>query len=186
MQGKFRNVSKNIPLNIQEFHFTDLINRRKEYENLDSDEVKKVFRSFASILKDYLLPLFVQTMTSRTYQENGLIDDGKMTVEEKALHFVILRIFIYVTSVNSIRNFEIFCDEGIGKPRARKQYEKLSALTDLPYVTFLSSDSDVLLQVADFYAFCLNRHQLLAIKSKRIDFDNWFIEMTNDAFYVNP
>lgn len=125
-------------------------------------------------------------MTSRTYEENGLIDDGKMSVEEKTLYFLILRIFIYATSINLIRNFETICDEGIEKPGARKNYQKLASLTDMPFVTFMSSHSDVLLQIADFYAFCLNRHQLLAIKDKKTDFDKWFIEMTNDAFYGNP
>lgn len=47
--------------------------------------------------------------------------------------------------------------------------EKLETFTDSPYVTFMSSHSDVLLQVADFYAFCLNRHQMLAIKENRTD-----------------
>jgi hypothetical protein len=173
-------------LKIQEFHFTDLINRRKEYKNLDTDQVKDIFENFAGILKPFKLPLFVQTMTSRTYKENGLVDDGKMSVGEKTLHFLILRIFIYAISDDLIRDFEIVCDEGIGKPGARKNYEKLSLLTDMPYITFMSSYSDVLLQVADFYAFCLNRHQLLAIKSNRTDFDKWFIEMTNDAFEGNP
>lgn len=153
---------------------------------LDTKQVKEIFENFAGILLSYKLPLIVQTMTSRTYQENGLEDDGVLSVEEKALYFVVLRIFGYTTSVDFIRNFEIVCDEVIGKPGARKSYEKLSSLTDMPYVKFRPSHSNVLLQVADFYAFCLKRHQLLAIKSNRTDFDKWFIQMTNDAFYENP
>ncbi|WP_394660500.1 DUF3800 domain-containing protein [uncultured Chryseobacterium sp.] len=169
-------------LGIKEFHFTDLLNRRKEYDKLETNQVKDIFENFAAILNSFILTLFVQTMTSRTFEENGLIDDGSMSVEEKALHFVINRIFIHVKDVDSIRNFEIFCDEGIEKAGTRKYYEKLNAFTDRPFVTFMSSHSDVLLQVADFYAFCLNRHQLLAIKKNRTDFDHWFIKMTNTAF----
>ncbi|ATN04893.1 hypothetical protein CRN76_05505 [Chryseobacterium indologenes] len=169
-------------LDIKEFHFTDLLNRRKEYSKLETNEVKEIFENFATILNSFKLTLFVQTMTSRTFEENGLIDNGNMSVEEKALHFVISRIFIHVKDVNPIRNFEIFCDEGMEKAGTKKYYEKLNAFTDRPFVTFMSSHSDVLLQVADFYAFCLNRHQMLAIKEKRTDFDRWFIEMTNIAF----
>lgn len=169
-------------LGIKEFHFTDLLNRRKEYRKLETNEVRDIFENFAAILNSFKLTLFVQTMTSRTFEENGLIDDGSMSVEQKALHFVINRILIHVQDVDPIRDFEVICDEGIEKAGTRKNCEKLEPFTDMPYVTFMSSHADVLLQVADFYAFCLNRHQMLAIKEKRTDFDRWFIEMTNTAF----
>jgi hypothetical protein len=169
-------------LGIKEFHFTDLLNRRKEYRKLETNEVKYIFENFAAILSSFKLTLFVQTMTSRTFKENGLFDDGSMSVEEKALHFVINRILIHVKDVDPIRDFEVFCDEGLENAGTRKNYEKLEPFTDMPYITFMSSHTDVLLQVADFYAFCLNRHQMLAIKEKRTDFDRWFIGMTNTAF----
>lgn len=169
-------------LGIKEFHFTDLLNRRKEYKKLDALGVQQIFSEFVDILKEYQLPLFFQSMTNESYAESGLNDDGKLSLEEKVIYFIVLRIVKYTVEVEALKNFEIICDEGLAKHGEERYYKELSRLTDIPAIKFMSSDSNPLLQVADFYAFVLNRHQMLAIKPKRSDFDKWFISVTGQVF----
>jgi hypothetical protein len=175
-------IAKYSLLGIKEFHFTDLLNQRKEYRMLSKDEVKQIFQDFTEILMQFQYGVFVQTMTPESYAENGLEDDGTLSLEEKTLKFIILRIRHYVNAVNPIRNFEIMSDEGIGKKGTHRSYPELSAFTDKPQVSFFASHDDPLLQVADYFAFCLNKFQLIAIKNNRTAFDIWFMKTAKDAF----
>ncbi len=172
-------------LGIQEFHFTDLLNQRKEYKDLSRDEVKRIFEKFTTVLETFQFGVIIQTMTPDTLAENGLKGEGYLTLEENTLKFTILRILLYVRDINPIRNFEILSDEGIGKKGSHRVYNELSAYTDKPQVSFLASHDNPLLQVADYYAFCLNRFQLLAIKPMRTIFDIWFMEIANRAFHLS-
>jgi len=40
-----------------------------------------------------------------------------------------------------------------------------------------SSESEPLLQIADFIAYCINRSTHLGVKKKRTELDNWFLNL---------
>ncbi|WP_426582668.1 DUF3800 domain-containing protein [Mucilaginibacter sp. R-33] len=171
--------------NLQEFHFTDLINRRKEYAGLSTDSVINLFKDFTGILNRYRLPYFVQTITPRTLAENGLSNNLNKTLDEIALDFLFARI-VHFVKVKRIHNqFEVWIDSGKKKHGHSAEVPNLRRVTKDNIMLYQSSDKNVLIQVADFFAFAMNRNQLIAIKPSRTAFDIVLITLLNSVFFCN-
>ncbi|QEC78979.1 DUF3800 domain-containing protein [Mucilaginibacter ginsenosidivorax] len=170
---------------LPEFHFTDLINRRKDYRGLDTETVKNIFKDFTALINRYNLPYFIQTMTPRTMDENGLRDPKNRGLDELALEFIFMRIKIFAEEYNLRNMFEIFIDEGLRKSGHFIVIDRLSELMNQNIATFKTSHEFLLIQVADFFAFVLNRNQLIAIKEQRTEFDVEIMGMVNSIFRGN-
>jgi len=176
-------------INIKEFHFTDIINRRKSFSNLTSDEVLNIFSSITKLLEKEKFYIFHQTITPRTLQENGLefyfqfIDPSRRDIKHIALDFLCQRIKSSVKSLKIKNLFEVIIDEGMVKKGGKVYLPFLSEeLKQNPYANSESSEASVLLQIADFYAFVINRMQMLMIKNKISDFDKSILEIIQQAF----
>jgi hypothetical protein len=170
---------------INELHFTELINRRKEYKNIESEKVKQIFIDFTNILKSYSLPFFVQTITPRTLQENGLINPENKSLDEIALDFLFQRIKQFIKKNNISNDFEIIIDEGLKNVGDKTKIEQLESIKKDTYMYFQSSEDTISLQIADFFAFGINRNQMMLIKENRTEFDISILTLINEVFQKN-
>lgn len=170
---------------LPEFHFTDLLNRRKVYRDFNSITVTAIFKDFSTLLNGYSLPYFVQSMTPRTMAENGMQDPMNRGVEELALEFLYMRIKIFEETFGKKDTFEIIVDEGFKKRGQVMVIDRLKDLMTENIATFKTSHDFLLLQVADFFAFVINRNQMLAIKDSRTTFDREILEIANTVFQGN-
>lgn len=182
-------VQKKHP-DVKELHFTDIINRRFAFSILSSEEVLGIFTTVTQLLAKEEFYIFHQTMTPRTFYENGmeeilpLIDPARKTIDYLTLDFLCTtRIKPFIESQKLENLFEIVIDEGIVKKGNKIPLPFLrSVMTDFPYASSESSENNVLLQIADFYAFVINRTQMLMIKEKVSDFDKSILKIIQPAF----
>jgi hypothetical protein len=186
---KLLNYWKGIHPSIKEFHFTDIINRRKAFTNLSSNEVVNIFQNFTDLIKNEELYIFHQTFTPRTLKENGLneylqyVHPKRKDIKYLTLDFLSVRIKKEIKELKIENNVDVFIDEGI---------EKAGKNVSLPYLEdemkpnafalSCSSSQNLFLQIADFFAFIINRNQLMMIKSNRTDFDIEILKVTQFAF----
>lgn len=170
---------------IDEFHFTDLINRRRAYKELNTEDVLYHFQKFADLLNQYELPYFIQSMTPRTLAENGMSLKLPKSLDEQALDFLCLRMAAFIKEYNFQGEFDVLIDEGLKKPGQKVDLPMLTSVTSCPCALAVSSKTSPLVQVADFFAFGLNRHQLMAVKDKRTEFDLKILEIVSSVFAGN-
>lgn len=182
LQNKLRNEIEGF----KEFHFTDIINRRKEFSKQDYNVVYQIFKQFTDILKNYILPYFNQTITPRTLEENGLKNNLNKSIDEIALDFLFYRFKIFINENNISNDNDILIDEGLFKKGSKIEIPILKNVVKENFMQFASSEDEILLQVADFFAFSLNRNQILMIKEKRTKFDLEILSLLNSVFYENP
>lgn len=172
-------------LKLKEFHFTDIINRRKEFSYLDSNGVLEIIKDFTDVLNKYYLPFFIQTITPRTLEENGLKNNHNKSLDEIALDFLFCRIKQFVLENHFENDFEVIIDEGIRKKGEKVIVENLKSVTTENYMLFDSSEDNLLIQVADFFAFTLNKNQMSMIKNKRTEFDIEVLNILNSVLNGN-
>jgi hypothetical protein len=92
-----------------------------------------------------------------------------------ALSLLCLQIRIRFKSSNE--PLTILLDEG-RKKAGQRFGDELFRGWPTPFVgRFASSKAETLLQIADFLAFCINRSTHLALKEKRTELDQWFMEL---------
>lgn len=170
---------------ISELHFTDLINRRKEYKNFSSELVVAIINDVAKSFNHYSLPFFIQTITPHTLEENGLKNTQNKSLDEIALDFLTIRIKKYVIE-NSLENkFEIVMDQGLHSPGHKKNIPSLKEIMESNFILSQTSTQNPLIQVADFFAFAMNRNQMMLIKESRTEFDLLLLLIMNSALNGN-
>lgn len=170
----------------KEFHFTDIINRRKEFSKLEHSVIYQIFKQFTDVLNNYTLPFFNQTITPRTLEENGLKNNMNKSIDEIALDFLFCRFKMFINENKISNDNDILIDEGLFKKGSKIEIPILKNVVNENYMQFASSEDEILLQVADFFAFSLNRNQILMIKEKRTEFDLAILSLLNSVFYGNP
>jgi hypothetical protein len=170
---------------INELHFTDLINRRKEYKTLDTETILSIIKDVSDAFNKYSLPFFLQTITPRSLEENGLVNRANKSIDEIALDFLFQRIKNFIKDNNLKDNFEIIIDQGLNKPGHKTEIPTLKELSKENFMLFQSSSENPLIQVADFFAFTMNRNQMMLIKDNRTDFDNLLLLLLNSVLNGN-
>ncbi|MBP4143202.1 DUF3800 domain-containing protein [Flavobacterium sp. P4023] len=170
---------------INELHFTDLLNRRKEYKSLDTETVLSIIKDVTDCFNKYSLPFFLQTVTPRTLEENGLLNKKNKSLDEIALDFLFQRIKNFIEENNLKDNFEIIIDQGLNKPGHKTEIPTLKELSKDNFMLFQSSSENPLIQVADFFAFTMNRNQMMLIKEDRTDFDILLLTLLNSVLNGN-
>lgn len=170
---------------IKELHFTDLINRRKEYKSLSTETVLAIFKDVSDALSNYSLPFFLQTVTPRTLEENGLVNRQNKSLDEIALDFLFQRIKNFIKDNNLKDEFEIIIDQGLYNPGHKLKIPTLKELSKDNYMLFQSSTENQLIQVADYFAFTMNRNQMMLIKDNRTEFDVILLTILNRVLNGN-
>lgn len=174
---------------VAELHFTDILNHRNAFSNLSSDEVRGIFQKMVEILESEEFFIFHQTMTPRTLHENGLesyvkyMDPSRKSLDYLTLDFLCTKIKLIIEPFKIENLVEVVIDEGIAKKGDKIHLPFLKEqMQSYPYADSKSSESYVLLQIADFYAFTINRMQMLMIKDKISGFDKIMLEILQHAF----
>jgi hypothetical protein len=67
---------------ISELHFTDLINKNREFKDFDNEVVFEIIEQISILFSKIDLPFFVQTVHKNTLKENGIYVKGKVIVDK--------------------------------------------------------------------------------------------------------
>jgi hypothetical protein len=172
---------------IKELHFVDLINKQKQYEKFKNDEVIGLIHLLSSGFAYVPLPYFVQTVHKDTLKENGIDEHFKINDlnsennEDAALIFLTARIKSYIEREYPDQLIEFVKDEGRRKSGRSERLDLLENVSVNSEIIYRSSKEFLLLQIADFFAYSVNRMQITAIKPYKTDYDKSIIEKLSIA-----
>ncbi|EMW0953268.1 TPA: DUF3800 domain-containing protein [Citrobacter freundii] len=181
----FEEINKQFKLNITEFHFKDIMNKKNEWRKLPKKMRLAIFSFFAYLYNHYKWEVLIQTVDDRTIDDLGpLVYELSDGVESKkvnsvlSLSLLLLKIRMEVKSLNE--NITIIMDEGEGKPNDPFGYKFFPDMPEKYRGYYESSKNEPLLQMADFIAYSINRMTYLAMKPQRNEDDNEFIEIISN------
>lgn len=153
-----------------EFHFTDIYNRIKQFQGIDGDDVLSMIDVFADVVKAYDIKFVSQTITGKMLKsypklfagldkiadEINLPHTERERKESYALILNIIQAEKYVRSLDPVNRIaQVYVDEGIKKAGERAEIS-LDRKHFVP-IYFASSVKNKLLQLADFGAWSLSR-----------------------------
>lgn len=173
-----------------EFHFADIYNRRGEWKDVNEKTVLAIFSAFAEIFRNFRCPFIVQTCDPNFFRNNGIIIKGKIRIdgldlykyEDFALFFLLMRCKWFLLERDYRLPADFVIDEGRYKNGHNQKSILLKGIASNDQFVFRSSQDFILLQLADFAAFCLNRMQHLLVKGrKRTKFDEEFLKIISHA-----
>jgi hypothetical protein len=155
---------------ISEIHLTDLVNRQNKCSKIPDDSALAVIKLLSDWFSLIQLPFIVQTCNDKTFAENSIplqgeyenFDFGKG--QDQALFLTLLQIKEFMKQYFPNDMVEIVIDEGRMK---KNNIEKIGFLKDIIIdggIKYKSSEEFKLLQVADFFAYALNKTQLTIVK----------------------
>lgn len=175
----------NINLGIQakEFHFTDIYNRQREWKCLIAENLitnMLIFQHFAVLAVKFNIKIVIQTIDDRTINDHGnelikLNLPGFDINKYEDLSLLILLLKLRMRCKKSSENVILFMDEGREHAKPPFAEDIFSGVVASYKGMYQSSDSEPLLQMADFIAFCINRSTHLQVKEPRTAFDNDFL-----------
>lgn len=175
--------------NVNELHFTDLINKVNEFADFDNEEILELLDNICELLYKFDLPYFIQTSTPKTLKENGVEIVGRIgkkkgfdiqKTEDLSLILLYQRIKSYADSLESSALFEIVLDEGRKRAGTIENVDFLKGYILNDSVKYESSKNFLLLQIADFYAYGVNRSQQTMIKDEPTEFDINIFNLFNE------
>lgn len=202
INGEIREIIENIlseilsilntEFGITELHFTDLVNKKNEYENLDNEDVIGILEEICILFSEIDLPFFVQTVHQNTLKENGIYINGKVIAdkldlnknEDSCLLLLLNKLKIFLNKEFEGETIEFVMDEGRKKNGQVETFQILENLAENCQISFRSSNNFLLLQVADFFAYSVNRMQTTMVKEQRTEFDKTIITHISKALEV--
>jgi hypothetical protein len=166
-----------------EFHFTDIYQGRKEFEDIDLAIRLRIFEFMAFIFQTYNFPVFVQTFDFESWnlvKDKALFPEvaGPFNLakpEDAALLFLLMRLKWFLQKESGIAR--VFVDEGYKKAGIAMHLPAFRSVFADGLVCFASSSSILPLQLADFAAFALNREQLILSKKNLNDRDVQLVKL---------
>jgi hypothetical protein len=168
---------------VNEFHFVDVYNRKFPWNNLPAKANLAIFSAFTEIYTHYRWQVFVQTIDDRTLSDDVIAYLRDKKVEGLSLNrredisFFFLLLKVKKQYISSREPIHLVVDEGRmrpGRPFGSKIFHDYPAAFD---GKIESSANEPLLQIADFFAFCINRSTYLSTKKGRTDIDMAFLKM---------
>jgi hypothetical protein len=165
--------------NIKRLHFKDLINKNNEYNILKNDEVIFIMEQVSKLISQIPLPYLVQSCNSNTLKENGIhiqkgikIDNLNLeNNEDAALFLLIAKLKNFVNDNYPSEEIEIIMDQGRKSAGNTEVFKSLKGVSSNSEISYKSSTDFHLLQIADYFAYSINRMQTTAIKAKKTDLD---------------
>ena len=188
LRGCLNSLKKNLGKN--EFHFSDIYNRRGEWADIDGETVLAIFHVFAEIFRNFRCPFIVQTCDPDFFRNNGIILKGKIKVdglelykyEDFALFLLLMRCKWFLLEEGYPLPVDFVIDEGRYKNGHPQKSFLLKDVASSNQFVFKSSKDFILLQLVDFAAFSLNRMQHLLVKGKeRSKFDEQVLRIISYA-----
>lgn len=172
---------------ITELHFTDLVNKRNQFSPLEYDEVVSLIQMLSSAFTHFTLPFFVQTVHKDTLKENRIKD--KFTLdnfnmeknEDAALMILLIRLKSYLAKEYPNQTVEFVMDEGRRKNGVYETFKILKNVSVDDEIVYKSSRDFIPLQVADFFAYSVNRMQMTAVKPVKTEYDKLILDAISIA-----
>ena len=177
-----REVRESMGVDVDEFHFVEIFNRKPPWDGLSEGRNLSLFEAFAFIYRHYRWPVVIQTIDERTLRDHG-IEKIKAKIDgldlEKQEDLSLFWLFIKLKSNRHLlaQPLNLIVDEG-----RRKSGSEINKAIFHEWAAdfkgwYASSKEEPLLQLADFFAFCINRCTHLSMKERRTDIDNWFLNL---------
>jgi hypothetical protein len=166
---------------ITELHFTDIVNKKKQFSSLENDDVVSLIQILSSAFARFPLPYFVQTVHKDTLKENGInnkfkIDNFNLEKnEDAALMLLLIRLKSYLAREHANQTVEFVMDEGRRKNGISEAFKILENVSVDNGIVYKSSRDFIHLQVADFFAYSVNRMQMTVVKSVKTGFDKMIL-----------
>jgi len=180
--------------NIDELHFTDLVNGNEQYSIFDQKERLSIFETLCMFYKEYQFPFFVQTTNPETLAENGLVIKAKKIkygglncadYKDQGLLLLFLKIADYLQQNNrASEDIDFIIDEDSkNKPGKKLNIPLLEKINKSWIPRFEESSKENVLQIADFVAYCINRFQTTMVKNpkNRTDYDKIILSLMSEA-----
>lgn len=167
---------------ITEIHLTDLVNRKNEYSQISSEDALSIIMLLSNWFASIHLPYFVQTCNKQTFKENGIPLQGKLdnfnfnNGEDQALFLLILHIKKFMNAKFPNDEVEIIMDEGRKNRHRAEKFKILEGFVAGSQIKYSSSKEFQLLQIADFFAYSINRTQMTIMKENKTDSDKKIYE----------
>lgn len=165
----------NAEFGISEIHLTDLINRKNEYVDLPENMPLVITKILSEWFSKIDLPFIVQTCTNNTFKENDIDFKGRFEnfnfdkAEDQTLFLLLYQIRKFMTEFFPNDEVEIVMDEGRRKPDNIEKFRILEGCAVDSGIKYASSKEFVLLQIADFFAYSLNRTQMAITKDNKTE-----------------
>lgn len=183
--------------NADEFHFKDIYNGANQFKNIDLEIRLEIFKAFAEIFKTYKWPMIVQTFNNHNMYENKLIYENITKINEAvkidnfnlkdngdlALFYLLFKCKKYIEKNKNEYSLPVdfIIDEGRQKANTYQTTTLLEGIANNNKLYYAKSSEEILIQLADFAAFCLNRVQLIMANEKRNSLDNTFVKICEYA-----
>lgn len=175
----------NSKFGITEIHLKDLVNRINECSHIPDEEALAIIMLLSKWFSSIQLPFIVQTCNDQTFIENGIPLKGKLDKfdidkgTDQALLGLIIRIKHFMDEYFPNEEVEIVMDEGRKKHNQVEKFKELEGLAIESSIKYFSSKEFVLLQIADFFTYSLNRTQMTIVKENRTETDKILFEYLN-------
>jgi len=180
---------------VSEFHFTDIFGGNREYRNISWANRLGIINTLAKAFENYKYTIIQQSLEPSQLSEwkNMLELPIKLPffnfkkVEDIALFILILKIRSYIQGQQSTEKGEahVIVDEGWKKNNVALISEIIFGKElDRSKICFGSSKNIVLLQLADFAAFVLNRMQIVGSKDVVSKKELHFLKVTKPMTHL--
>lgn len=178
----FTEINEQFKMNVSEFHFKDVMNKKNEWKKLPKQKRLAVFAFFAFLYNHYKWEVLIQTVDERTKKDIGILghilsNGVEINKVNNVLSLKLLLLKIKDKVKACSEKLTIIMDEGEGKPGESFGFDYFSDQTGGYNGYYESSKNEPLLQMADFIAYSINRLTYLSMKSERNEDDNDFIEI---------
>ena len=175
-------LSLNDEFGIKEIHLNDIVNKKNEYSQVSEENRLAIIMALSKWFSKIQLPYIVQTANEKTFEENNINLKGKIANfnldkgEDQSLLLLLSRIKIFMEKHFPTERVQIIMDEGRKK---KNQIEKINGLEGFiqdGIIKYSSSKEFILLQIADFFAYSINRTQITITKDYKTEFDSKIYE----------
>lgn len=173
--------SKGIEAN--EFHFTDIYNRRGAWKKAENFENFEAIELFSKMYAEKKWPVKIQTIDNRTFKDHGYnppkIKVDSLDTSKRSDLSLFALIFIHIKPLieDIPGEIRLILDEGRRKAGTKFGYRIFSDLKNRYSGSYESSKDEPLLQMADFIAFIINRSTHLSLKTDRSEMDYKFLRI---------
>lgn len=172
-----------------EFHFIRILSGKDGWRNVEITKRLEIFEDFASLYHRYKFPILIQSFTSDDIIRNKMDDLIKLKIphfdlsnlSHLTLFFLLFRIKDFVLEGQFELPTEIKVDTGKGKHSGRNVVPILSGITQNSEIEFVDSKKDVIMQFADFIAFCLNRMLWIIMAENKGSLDIRLLQIISEA-----
>lgn len=177
---------------VDEFHFSDIYNRRNGWEAAPELKNLDVIAAFAQIYSAAKWPVVVQTVDDRTFADHKIdlstikTDVIDLSKREHVSFHMLMKLGLTEFLTGTTEDVRLVVDEGIGRNGQKIDPVILPAYCRKISGSYASSANEPLLQIADFLAFSINRCTHLAMKTKRSELDTWFLKLVGSMNINSP